>query len=234
MAARMRAIVQRSFGGPEALQPGEVDRPVPRPGEVFVRVRAAGVNPIDGAARAGQLSTPPPPPAPWTIGRDLSGVIEQVAGGRTEFRPGDEVYGMLDDRQGAYAEYVAAPARYLARKPAGLSHLPAAGLPLAGLTAWQMLTEAARLQPGQRVLIHAAGGGVGHLAAQLKALGAQVLATARADNHDLLRSLGSRSRSTTPPPPTSPPPPVRWMWWSTWSVGPTSGARPRCWPAAGC
>ncbi len=98
---------------------------------------------------------------------------------------------MLDDRQGAYAEYVAAPARHLAAKPVVLSHLEAAGLPLAGLTAWQMLTETARLQPGQRVLIHAAGGGVGHLAVQIaKALGAEVLGTARADKHELLRSLG--------------------------------------------
>jgi NADPH:quinone reductase-like Zn-dependent oxidoreductase len=188
---RMRAVVQRSFGGPEVLQLSEVDRPAPDHSQVLVRVHAAGVNPIDCAARAGQLSTETPATLPRTIGRDVSGVVEQVADDQTGFRPGDQVYGLLDDCEGGYAEFVAAPARYLARKPQGLSHVQAAGLPLAGLTAWQMLTETARVHAGQRVLIHAAAGGVGHLAVQTaKALGAHVLGTARADKHDLLRSLG--------------------------------------------
>jgi NADPH:quinone reductase-like Zn-dependent oxidoreductase len=189
--ARMRAIVQRSFGGPEVLQLSQVDRPAPDRSEMLVRVHAAGVNPIDCAARAGQLPTRTPATLPRTIGRDVSGVVQQVTGDQTRFRPGDQVYGLLDEREGAYAEYVAAPARYLARKPAGLSHVQAAGLPLAGLTAWQMLTETARVHAGQQVLVHAAAGGVGHLAVQIaKALGAHVVGTARADKHDLLRWLG--------------------------------------------
>jgi NADPH:quinone reductase-like Zn-dependent oxidoreductase len=191
LPARMRAIVQRSFGGPEVLQLSEVDRPALDHSQVLVRVHAAGVNPIDCAARAGQLSTETPVTLPRTIGRDVSGVVEQVADDQARFRPGDEVYGLLDEREGAYAEYVAAPSRYLACKPKGLLHVQAAGLPLAGLTAWQMLTETARVHAGQRVLIHAAAGGVGHLAVQIaKGLGAHVLGTARADKHDLLRSLG--------------------------------------------
>jgi NADPH:quinone reductase-like Zn-dependent oxidoreductase len=191
MPARMRAIVQRAFGDPAVLQVSEVDRPALDRSEVLVRVHAAGVNPIDCAARAGQLSTETPATLPRTIGRDISGVVEQIADDQTGFRPGDQVYGLLDEREGAYAEYVAAPACYLARKPKGLSHVQAAGLPLAGLTAWQMLTETARVHAGQRVLVHAAAGGVGHLAVQIaKARGAHVLGTARADKHDLLRSLG--------------------------------------------
>lgn len=191
MPARMRAIVQRSLGGPEVLTISEVDRPALGHSQVLVRVHAAGVNPIDCAARAGQLSTGTPITLPRTIGRDVSGVVERVAGDQPRFRPGDEVYGLLDEREGAYAEFVAAPTRYLARKPAGQSHVQAAGLPLAGLTAWQMLTETARVHAGQRVLVHAAAGEVGHLAVQIaKARGAHVLGTARADKHDLLRSLG--------------------------------------------
>ncbi len=191
MPTRMRAIVQRSFGSPEVLQVSEVDRPALDRSEVLVRVHAAGVNPIDCAARAGQLPTETSATLPRTIGRDVSGVVERIADDQTRFRPGDEVYALLDEREGAYAEYVAVPSCYLACKPAGLSHVQAAGLPLAGLTAWQMLTETARVHAGQRILVHAAAGGVGHLAVQIaKALGAHVLGTARADKHDLLRSLG--------------------------------------------
>jgi NADPH:quinone reductase-like Zn-dependent oxidoreductase len=187
----VRAVVQWSFGGPEVLEVDEVDRPAPGQGDVLVRVHAASVNPIDCAARAGQLLNTTAAVLPRTIGRDVSGVVEQVGDGPSRFCPGDEVFGMLDEREGGYAEYVAVPSGLLAGKPVRLSHLEAAGLPLAGLTAWQMLTETAHLQAGQRVLVHAAAGGVGHLAVQLaKTLGAYVLATARADKHALLRSLG--------------------------------------------
>jgi NADPH:quinone reductase-like Zn-dependent oxidoreductase len=187
----MRAIRQQSFGGPEVLQLVDVDRQEPGPTEVLVRVRAAGVNPVDWKCRAapGFLGAPP-----FTLGWDVSGVVEAVAVGVNRFAPGDEVFGMprFPREAGAYAEYVTAPSRQLARKPARLSHVEAAGLPLAGLTAWQILVETADVRPGQRVLVTAAGGGVGHLAVQVaKARGAYVIGTARRVKHQFLRELGA-------------------------------------------
>jgi NADPH:quinone reductase-like Zn-dependent oxidoreductase len=187
----MRAVRQQSFGGPEVLQLVDVDRPEPGPTEVLVRVRAAGVNPVDWKCRAapGFLGAPP-----FTLGWDVSGVVEAVAVGVNRFAPGDEVFGMprFPREAGAYAEYVTAPSRQLARKPARLSHVEAAGLPLAGLTAWQILVETADVRPGQRVLVTAAGGGVGHLAVQVvKARGAYVIGTARRVKHQFLRELGA-------------------------------------------
>lgn len=186
----MRAIGQDSFGGPEVLKVVEVERPEPGPGEVLVRVHAAGVNPTDVWHRAtGGLAG-----SIVRLGWDVSGVVEAVGHGVTLFEPGDEVFGM--PRQplpaGAYAEYVTSPARHLVRKPAGLSHVDAAALPLAGLTAWQALVDVADVRPGQRVLIHAAAGGVGHLAVQIaKTRGAYVIGTARAAKHEFLRGLGA-------------------------------------------
>ncbi|MFD9615118.1 NADP-dependent oxidoreductase, partial [Streptomyces sp. NPDC059083] len=120
---------------------------------------------------------------------DLSGVVTAVGAEVTEFRPGDEVFGNVLSRSGGYAEYAATPAQFLAHRPAGLDHIHAAALPTAVLTAWQALTD---VQPGQRVLVHAAAGGVGHLAVQIaKARGAYVIGTARAANHDFLRGLGA-------------------------------------------
>lgn len=187
----MRAIRQQSFGGPEVLQLADVDRPEPGPTEVLVRVRAAGVNPVDWKCRAapGFLGAPP-----FTPGWDVSGVVESVAVGVNRFAPGDEVFGMprFPREAGAYAEFVTAPARQLARKPDRLSHVEAAGLPLAGLTAWQVLVETADVRPGQRVLVTAAAGGVGHLAVQVaKARGAYVIGTARRVKHQFLRQLGA-------------------------------------------
>lgn len=187
----MRAIRQESFGGPDVLQLVEVARPEPRPTEVLVRVHAAGVNPIDWKSRAapGLFEAPP-----FTVGWDVSGVVETVAMGVNRFAPGDEVFGMpwFPREAGAYAEYVTAPSRHFATKPAGLSHVDAAGLPLAGLTAWQILVETADVQPGQRVLVTAAAGGVGHLAVQVaKARRAYVIGTARGVKHEFLRALGA-------------------------------------------
>jgi NADPH:quinone reductase-like Zn-dependent oxidoreductase len=189
----MRAVQLDRFGGPEVMELREVDRPAPVPTEVLVRVHAAGVNPVDWKTRAagaflGSLGTPP-----YTLGWDVSGVVEEVGGGVSRFQPGDEVYGMprFPWQAGAYADYVTAPSRHFAPKPAGLSHEEAAALPLAGLTAWQALVDTADVQAGQRVLVHAAAGGVGHLAVQVaKARGAYVLGTARAAKHDFLRELG--------------------------------------------
>ncbi|MFY1670023.1 NADP-dependent oxidoreductase [Plantactinospora sp. WMMB334] len=186
----MRAIEQDRFGGPEVLKLVEVDRPEPGPAEVLVRVHAIGVNPTDFWHRAtGGLAG-----RPVRLGWDLSGVVEAVGAGAALFSPGDEVFGMPRQPHpaGTYAEYVTAPSRHLARKPAGLSHVEAAGLGLAGLTAWQALVDVADLRPGQRVLVHAAAGGVGHLAVQIaRARGAYVIGTARAPKHEFVAGLGA-------------------------------------------
>jgi NADPH:quinone reductase-like Zn-dependent oxidoreductase len=186
----MRAISQDVLGGPEVLKEVEIERPVPRPNEVLVRVRAAGVNPTDWKHRAtgGFLGEPP-----FVLGWDVSGVVEAVGIGVVAFAPGDEVFGMLPYPygHGSHAEYVIAPVRALVRKPAGVDHTQAGALPLVSLTAWQALTEHADLRPGQRVLIHAAAGGVGHVAVQIaKARGAYVIGTASAGKHDFLREIG--------------------------------------------
>jgi NADPH:quinone reductase-like Zn-dependent oxidoreductase len=188
----MRAIAATSWGAPEVLQPVTVPRPEPRPTEILVAVHAAAVNPTDWKGRAtggfGEWGDPP------ILGYDVSGVVEATGPGASLFEPGDEVFGMprFPEQAGAYAEYVAAPSRHFARKPEGLDHVHAAALPLVGLTAWQALAEVARVEPGQRVLVHAAAGGVGHVAVQIaKALGAYVIGTASAAKHELLRSLGA-------------------------------------------
>ncbi|MDT9691347.1 NADP-dependent oxidoreductase [Streptomyces sp. P9(2023)] len=189
--ATMRAVTATAWGGPEVLTETRVARPEPGPTEILVRVHAAGINPVDWKSRAsggfGMWGETP------ILGYDVSGVVEAVGLGVTLYAPGDEVFGMpqFPQQAGGYAEYVAAPARHFARKPAGLTHVEAAALPLAGLTAWQALVETAALRPGQRVLVHAAAGGVGHLAVQIaKARGAYVIGTASAAKHDFLRSLG--------------------------------------------
>jgi NADPH:quinone reductase-like Zn-dependent oxidoreductase len=187
----MRAVIMRSYGGPEVLKLDEVPRPVPLLTEVVVRVHAAGTNPVDTYVRSCAFPLLKPPAI---LGWDISGVVEDVAPGVNRFRVGDEVFGMplFPRAAGAYAEYVAAPARQLARKPARLDHVQAGSLPLAGLTAWQALVEVAEVKSGQRVLIHAAGGGVGHLAVQIaKARGAYVIGTASRGKHELVRSLGA-------------------------------------------
>ncbi|MEV0238385.1 NADP-dependent oxidoreductase [Streptomyces sp. NPDC050674] len=186
----MRAISQDVLGGPEVLKEVEIERPAPKPNEVLVRVRAAGVNPTDWKHRAtgGFLGEPP-----FVLGWDVSGVVEAVGIGVVAFAPGDEVFGMLPYPygHGSHAEYVIAPVRALTRKPAGVDHAQAGALPLVSLTAWQALTEHADLRPGQRVLIHAAAGGVGHVAVQIaKARGAYVIGTASAGKHGFLRELG--------------------------------------------
>ncbi|MFE4370833.1 NADP-dependent oxidoreductase [Streptomyces sp. NPDC056835] len=193
-ARTMRAITQDTFGGPEVLRLTELARPQPLPTEVQVRVHAAGVNPVDwktraGGGMAGVLGEPP-----FVLGWDVSGVVTEVGFGVHTFQVGDEVYGMpwFPRQAGAYAEYVTAPARQFARKPASVGHDQAAAVPLAALTAWQSLVDAARVEPGQRVLVHAAAGGVGHFAVQFaKYLGAHVIGTAGAAKHDWLRSLGA-------------------------------------------
>ncbi|MFF3401318.1 NADP-dependent oxidoreductase [Streptomyces sp. NPDC002659] len=190
----MRAVVQHTFGGSDVLRVEEVPRPVPLPTEVLVRVHAAGINPVDwktrgGGGMAGVLGEPP-----FTLGWDVSGVVEETGFGVTTLNVGDEVYGMpwFPRAAGGYAEYVTAPARQFARKPASISHEQAAAVPLAALTAWQALVDTAGIRPGQRVLIHAAAGGVGHFAVQFaKHLGAHVTGTASSARHEWLTALGA-------------------------------------------
>ncbi|MER5442653.1 NADP-dependent oxidoreductase [Streptomyces sp. NPDC002790] len=183
----MRVISQRRLGGPEVLEVVEVDRPEPGPGEVLVRVRAVGVNPVDRMARSGAAPLLGDPP--FTLGWDVSGVVEAAGQEVTEFRPGDEVFAMI--RGGGYAEYVVIRTEHLAPKPGNVDHVHAAAVPAAALTSWLALVDVGQIGPGRRVLVHAAAGGVGHVAVQIaKAEGAYVIGTARADKHDFLRELG--------------------------------------------
>jgi NADPH:quinone reductase-like Zn-dependent oxidoreductase len=188
----MRAVSQQRFGGPEVLEVVEVDPPAPIPTEVLVRVKAIGVNPVEAIVRAGAFPLLGEPP--FILGWDLSGVVEEVVPGTTRFAAGDEVYGMpFFPRPGStYAELVAAPSRQLALKPRSIDHAHAAALPLVGLTAWQSLVDVAAVGPGDRVLIHAAAGGVGHLAVQIaKARGAHVIGTVSAAKADYVRKIGA-------------------------------------------
>lgn len=193
----MRAVIAESYGGPEVLEVADVPEPQAGPNGVLVRVHASSVNPVDWKLRKGLLS------ALWNLrfpviwGCDLSGVVEQVGSAVTLFKPGDEVYGFKHGKvaktyRGTYAEYVVAPENTLSRKPASLSHQEAAAVPLAALTAWQALVDQGGLKAGNRVLIHAAAGGVGVFAVQIaKAQGAYVAATAGPANQDFLRELGA-------------------------------------------
>jgi NADPH:quinone reductase-like Zn-dependent oxidoreductase len=188
----MRAISQTRFGGPEVLEPVEVEMPTLVPTEVLVRVEAASINPVETSIRAGRLPILGPPP--FRLGWDIAGVVEEVMPGMHRFKPGDKVFGMpmMPRELGGYGEYVAAPSRQVVAMPDRLSFEEAAALPMAGLTAWQALVDTGGLTDGQRVLIHAAGGGVGHLAVQIaKALGAYVIGTASPSKTNFVRSLGA-------------------------------------------
>lgn len=188
----MRAVIQNSVGGPDVLVIANRPDPTPKAGEVLVRVKAAGINPVDGSVRAGYYSLLGEPP--FILGWDISGTVEALGAGVTRFKVGDEVFGMprFPKQAAAYAELAAVPADEIALKPKGADHVQAGALPLAGLTAWQGLVRHGGLKSGQRVLIHAAAGGVGHLAVQIaKARGAYVIATASPQKLDFARSLGA-------------------------------------------
>ncbi|TPN13893.1 MULTISPECIES: NADP-dependent oxidoreductase [unclassified Mesorhizobium] len=188
----MRAIIQNSVGGPDVLVIAERPAPSPNAGEVLVRIKAAGINPVDGAVRAGHYPLLGEPP--FILGWDLSGTVEALGPGVSGLNPGDAVFGMPRfPRQAAtYAELAAVPADEIARKPAHADHVQAGALPLAGLTAWQGLVRHGALKAGQRVLVHAGAGGVGHLAVQVaKAGGAWVAATASTEKLDFVRKLGA-------------------------------------------
>jgi len=189
----VKAIVMREHGGPDVLELREIGRPEPAPTEVLVRVAAAGVNPVDWKVREEPWLPDLMGEPPLVLGWDVAGTVEAVGYGVTRFAPGDRVFGMpwFPRLARAYAEYVTAPSRHFASTPDALDDEAAGGLPLAGLTAWQALVDTAGIGDGDRVLIHAAAGGVGHLAVQIaKARGAHVIGTARTEKHDFLRDLG--------------------------------------------
>ncbi|QEU84898.1 NADP-dependent oxidoreductase [Streptomyces viridosporus] len=190
----MKAIRYSRYGGPEVLGLEEVDDPVVGPDSVLVKVRAAAVNPVDWKCREGHLEPVLQAVFPVIPGWDVSGVVVRPGVAVPEFAVGDEVIGYVREdflSRGTFAEYVAAPVRALAPKPRNLTFEEAAGLPLAGLTAYQVLHGVLEVKRGETVLVHAAAGGVGSLAVQLAAhLGARVIGTASEYNHDFVRRLG--------------------------------------------
>lgn len=189
----VRAIILREYGPPEVMAVEEMPKPEPIPTEVQVRVHVAGVNPVDFKTRAGAGTAKVLGEPPICLGWDVSGVVSTIAAGVTRFKVGEEVFGMpwFPRQAGAYSEYVTAPSRHFATKPAVLSHEEAGGLPLAGLSAWQIIVDTIQLQDGDDVLVHGAAGGVGHLAVQIaKARGAYVIGTARAEQADFLAEIG--------------------------------------------
>jgi NADPH:quinone reductase-like Zn-dependent oxidoreductase len=191
----MRAIAITEFGGADRLHQTEVDDPLVGPDSVLIRVRAAGINPVDYKVRQGNLAGRIPHSFPLIPGWDAAGVVEQVGPAVTDIAPGDEVYAYCRKdfvRDGTYAELVSVRDDAVARKPARLSFEEAGGVPLAGLTALQLLRFALDIKAGERVLIHAAAGGVGSFAVQIaKDDDAHVIATASAANHAYLRGLGA-------------------------------------------
>ncbi|SMX67589.1 NADPH:quinone reductase [Brevibacterium sp. 239c] len=190
-ATMMKAMRQTEFGGPEVLHEEELPKPKPGPSQILIKVKASGVNPTDWKHRSGPRFLPD---LPLVLGWDVCGVVEQVGVGVTLFKPGDEVFGMLPYPfgVGAHAEYVVGPTRAFVPKPNNVDHVQAGALPLVSLTAWQSLVDTAKITPGDRVLVHAAAGGVGHVAVQIaKARGAYVIGTASAPKHDFVRGLGA-------------------------------------------
>lgn len=188
----MKAMILKTFGGPDSFELSDVPKPVPQAGQVLVRVHATSINPLDYQVRRGDY--PDLVPLPAITGHDVSGVVEAIGPGVSAFAPGDEVWytPQIFDGQGSYAEYHVAAESIIARKPASLSHLEAASLSLVGGTVWEALTVRAVLRVGESILIHGGAGGVGHVAIQVaKAMGARVFTTVREANADFVRSLGA-------------------------------------------
>ena len=191
----MKAIILKDFGGAEQLQISDVTKPVIKDNEVLIKAHAVALNPVDvktrmGKGQAAKLKNE----HPMILGWDVSGVIEEKGNAVSDFNIGDEVFGMIN-LPGAgktYAEYVSAPHDHIALKPANVSHAEAAGASLAAMTAWQALVEQAKLKAGQKILIHAASGGVGHFAVQIaKAYGAIVTGVCSSRNLVFVKSLGA-------------------------------------------
>ncbi len=189
----MKAIRIHAYGNADVLKYEDAPVPILAADEVLIRVVAASVNPVDWKIREGYLQKMITYPMPFIPGWDVSGVVEAVGANASRFKKGDAVFSRPDlKRNGTYAEYVAVRESEIALKPKTLSHVESASLPLTGITAWEALFTVAKLTAGQRVLIHAASGGVGSLAVQLaKAHGAHVVATTSAKNRPLVESLGA-------------------------------------------
>lgn len=199
----MKAIRVHAYGGPEVLRCEDVPRPMAGPGEVLIRAVAIGVNPPDWYKRSGYRDFPkemlhlvPFPSLPFIPGSDVSGIVEEVGPGVSEFRPGQSVYGLVrfparGVPAGTYAEYVVAPAEHLAPKPGTIDHLQAAAVPMSALTIWQALARYGRLEAGQTVLVNGAAGGLGHFAVQMAGIaGARVIGVASGYHEKFLRDLG--------------------------------------------
>jgi NADPH:quinone reductase len=190
--AWMRAIVFESFGGPEVLKEVPITCPSPGPGQILVHVKATSVNPIDIQTRRGDYADLTP--LPGRLGVDVAGIVEQVGDGVINLRPGDEVFYVprLLNNEGSYATHHVEDADIVAKKPANLTFQEAAALPLAAGTAWECLVERARIEPGERILVHGGAGGVGVYAVQIAhAAGAFVVATCRPENADFVLGLGA-------------------------------------------
>ncbi len=188
----MKAIVLKEFGTPAILQEQEIDVPVITETQVLVEMYAASINPADSILRSGAVRDILPVQLPYVLGADLAGVVTEVGNKVTHVKPGDRVMGVPINNGGAYADYVVMEENALAIIQPGMSFHEAAALPTVGLTAWQSLFKYGKLQSGQRILIHAGAGGVGHIAVQLaKQAGAYVITTALEMNHEFVRQLGA-------------------------------------------
>jgi NADPH:quinone reductase-like Zn-dependent oxidoreductase len=188
----MHAIRIHKFGGPDVLTDDSLPLPEPRGDEILVRIMAASVNPVDSKIREGKFAKVGDEALPVTLGRDLSGVVESIGDTAQKIARGDTVFALLGYDRGAYAQHVILKPEEWAMKPPMLSHIEAASVPLAALTAWQGMVDHGGLDSGQRVLIHGGAGGVGHFAIQIaKAKGAWVATTCSGEDEAFVRSLGA-------------------------------------------
>jgi NADPH:quinone reductase-like Zn-dependent oxidoreductase len=192
MNKTMNAMRIEAFGGPEVLHLQKIPVPEPREGEMLLKIRAASVNPVDYKIRLGKYPAVQADQLPYVLGRDAAGDVEACGKGVTTFVEGDPIYAFVGIERGCYAEYVIVKETEPSRKPSTLDYAAAAAVPLAGITAWQGLFRHGGLKPGQRVLIHAGSGGVGHFAIQFaKAKGAYVITTVSGEYVDFVRRLGA-------------------------------------------
>lgn len=190
--ASIRKMRFHRFGGPDVLQLDTVEPSGPDAGQILIAVRAASVNPVDFKIRSGKYPAVKDDRLPYTPGRDVSGTVLACGAQATRFKPGDDVFGIVNVYGGGYAEQVVLDEDAVTLKPTTLDHINAAAIPLAGQTAWQGLFRHGGLRSGQSVLIHGGSGGVGHFAVQFaKAKGARVLTTVSTDNVAFARSLGA-------------------------------------------
>lgn len=195
MGKQMRASYFKEYGEPEQIVTGELEKPEPGEGEVLVRIKAAGVNPVDAAVARGMLKDAIPGEFPLIPGWDMAGTVEGRGHAARRFNEGDEVYAYARRptiQHGTFAEYISVPESYLAKRPQNLSMESSGGIPLVGLTAYQSLFDAGKLKKRETVLILGASGGVGTLAIQLaKIIGAKVIGVASKENHNYMKELGA-------------------------------------------